>query len=269
MADVLFQTRFSFFGRSGWRSKASKTPEMLFDPDRLDPRLEMFEKITPASLKCQDDPDFHLVVLSSTLMPEVYQKKLTEMCNDNLGPERSNVIFRPKAHAPAMFKDYVHSAYEEEQILAQVVLDDDDAVCCDFVSVVKAETEAALRPCYDEDVDTVFISFARGISLILGDGEPEIAPRNSIFNNQGLIMAAPAGTRRNPYNTSHRMIHQRRPSRSIATKPPFYLRTLHDSNDSRGLVDDVRLTQDEIKEMARYFPFLPNLMRQKIRLSAA
>jgi hypothetical protein len=34
-------------------------------------------------------------------------------------------------------------------------------------------------------------------------------------------------------------------------------------------VDDVRLTQDEIKEMARYFPFLPNLMRQKIRLSAA
>ena len=73
MADlpkILICTRFSFFGRSGWKSEFSADPEMLFEQGRLEQRFWLFENITLPSLVSQTDKDFHYFVLSSCLMPD-------------------------------------------------------------------------------------------------------------------------------------------------------------------------------------------------------
>ncbi|WP_420861055.1 glycosyltransferase [Algirhabdus cladophorae] len=268
MVHVVIQTRFSFFGKSGWRTADTMTPEILFEPRRLDSRLDLFEKIALASLATQEDRDFHLAVLSSRQMPKPYQTRLRELCHDTLGEDRASVVFRAPGHAPSFLRRFVHDNYDPTEPMAQVALDDDDGLAKDFVATAKIETEAALKLLYDDD-EAVYLSFARGLSLIIGQDAPQIAPRLAPFNNQGLILAAPAGTMKNPYNTSHKMIPKRRPSRSIATKRPFYIRAVHDSNDSKALVEKDRLTAEEIAAMAQYFPFLPDLMQQNIRLNAA
>ncbi|HHC29039.1 MAG TPA: hypothetical protein ENK80_00495, partial [Rhodobacterales bacterium] len=77
--DVVFETRFSFFGQSGWKSAAAADPGLLFDPARMDERLKLFERITLPSLKAQEDGDFTHMVLSSTLMPNDYKIKLRDL----------------------------------------------------------------------------------------------------------------------------------------------------------------------------------------------
>ena len=52
--DVVFETRFSYFGQSGWKSAAAADPKLLFDPPRMDERLKLFERVTLPSLKAQD-----------------------------------------------------------------------------------------------------------------------------------------------------------------------------------------------------------------------
>ncbi|WP_177172598.1 glycosyltransferase [Paracoccus alkenifer] len=39
---VVIVTRFSFFGKSGWKSDASRDRELLFQPQRLEQRLRLF-----------------------------------------------------------------------------------------------------------------------------------------------------------------------------------------------------------------------------------
>lgn len=68
--EVVFQTRFSFFGVSGWQSATSQSEEMLFDPERLNKRFDLFERIALAGLRDQTDDDFKLSVLSSTNLPQ-------------------------------------------------------------------------------------------------------------------------------------------------------------------------------------------------------
>lgn len=63
--DIVFETRFSFFGQSGWRSDHAADPDLLFADDRLEQRLRYFEQITLESLKGQTDGNFRHLVLSS------------------------------------------------------------------------------------------------------------------------------------------------------------------------------------------------------------
>lgn len=55
---------------------------------------------------------------------------------------------------------------------------------------------------------------------------------------------------------AHRKIGERHPSRLIDTMRPFYLRSVHDDNDSRALHDRTTVSQAGLAEAFRYFPFL-------------
>ena len=161
---ILFETRFSFFGESGWRSRASRDPGRLFDPQRLNSRLALFEAITLPSLAGQSDPDFHMVVLSSDLMPPRFRKRLRTLCADMLGAERVDVLFQPFQKAGFAFRRYARRTFRNEDWLAQVVLDDDDALSNDFVTACKHEADHIAASPYDADKAT-FLSFASGYSV--------------------------------------------------------------------------------------------------------
>src|SRR6056297_4223278 len=97
--QAVFQTRYSFFGQSGWKSASSKVQEALFDPARLRKRFHLFQKMNLASLRDQSDPDFKLVILTSTLLPEDHLRLLTEACHDVLGAERTRILARAPGSA--------------------------------------------------------------------------------------------------------------------------------------------------------------------------
>ncbi len=253
---IIYQTRFSYFGKSGWRAEASRDPGKLFDPARLDARLAMFERYTLASLAAQSDRDFQHVVLSSSLMPERYKLLLRGLVRRALGPS-ARVLFRPQGSAGHQFRRYLRASHAPEEQVVQVVLDDDDALSADFTAILRHQAQCVLDDPYNED-EAVFLSFPRGLSLGLNAaGLPEwLAPRNVAYTNLGLALVAPAGYRKNPFMTSHRRIGERQASRVIGAKRPFYLRAVHGHNDSRAITSDERLALSAVPELLQHFPFM-------------
>lgn len=259
---VIYETRFSYFGRSGWQSPASTDPALLFAPERLDARFELFEEIALQSLVDQEDDAFDLLVLSSELMPEPYQKRLTELCADSLGA-RATVLFKPPKVAGKVIHWNVRDTYAEEPHIAQVVLDDDDAVSCDFTAAVKYEARCLLDNPHSAD-DAAFLSFSRGLSLGIEDGAPAwMTWRNVPYTNQGLTFVSPPRHNKNPFNVPHLKVGQKFPTRVINTPRPYYIRAVHELNDSRANVRDERYSPEEIAEQIRWFPLLRQWFSEK------
>ncbi len=252
---VIFQTRFSFFGQSGWKSQAAADPALLFAPDRLDARLDLFEKITLPSLVAQSDPDFTHMVLSSRLMPDAHQKRLVELVKDTLGAKRAHIMFRPEGSAGRLLRQATQKTYGE-QLAAQVVLDDDDAVSNDYVEILRSYGAAAWNDPHREQ-DYLFLSFPRGYTLGIEQGRPDSLEHRFVpYTNLGLALLAPASTRRNPFMTSHRKIGQRHPSVMYTGRRPYYLRAVHGHNDSSAIKQNLALRDSDYALALRYFPFL-------------
>lgn len=264
---TVFLTRFSFFGQSGWRSEASRDPGQLFDPERLKSRLDLFERITLASLRSQTDPDFDLVVLSSDQMPRPFRKRLKMLCGDILG-DRAKVLFKPYGSAGHNFRGHVRRAYRDHDLVTQVVLDDDDAVSADYVAACRFHATHLAENPHSEDPVT-FLSFARGYTVGIEDGAPAwLAPRNVPFTNLGLAMIAAPNFKKNPFMTSHRRIGDRYPSHVVGSNRPYYLRAVHGHNDSRAISQDARLSPEEIADSFRYFPLLADYFPAQLPMAA-
>lgn len=242
---MIFETRFSFYGKSGWRSKASTDHNQLFEDARLKIRFDYFEHITLPSLQGQTDQDFQQIVLSSRMMPQKWQKKLQELCYDVLGEQRCIVHFKPWGRAGRVFRRIIRGLTDADNVenVAQVVLDDDDAVSHDFVEYCRQESLNAARN-FTSPEDYTYISFPRGYSMQIGGGELRFVERKVEYNNQGLTLVAPGTTQQNPFNISHKKVGERRPSRVINDRKHCYIRTVHQDNDSRaihGQTDEIPL----------------------------
>lgn len=253
---LVFETRFSYVGQSGWKSEASQNPELLFAPDRMEARFNLFSKITLPSLAAQTDDDFELLILTSKLMPKVYKIKLASLCNAHLGHDRVRILDYGPFKAGRVFRNFVRDTYGEHPHVAQVVLDDDDAVSADFVEICKAEARKLAASDYEEDYGR-FLSFSRGYSLLVQDGQlQKLSPKHSPYLNLGLTLVAPPNTMKNPFLVSHLAIGERHPGYVVNTLRPFYLRTVHDHNDSRTPHKTDWLSDDEVLDAQQYFPLL-------------
>lgn len=84
LPPLLFITRFSFFGKSGWKSNTSEDKELLFKEDRLEQRMYLFENVTLPSLIAQTDSEFHHLVLSSSELPDLAKIKLRKYVSTHL-----------------------------------------------------------------------------------------------------------------------------------------------------------------------------------------
>lgn len=133
--------RFSLLGRGDWQAYRDKTDEevwaitaeqakTIFSPDRMESRLATFEHLTLASVKAQTDQDFKFIVAASELMPMEYRRRLLEMCD---GIPQVVLRFFQACHIieaqAAVFAELNLSMVDTLQFR----LDDDDALCVNFV----------------------------------------------------------------------------------------------------------------------------------------
>ena len=267
--QVVFQTRYSFFGSSGWRSAASKDEAELFDPARLSRRFELFRKMNLASLRDQTDGDFRLVVLTSTRMPEDHLKLLTEACHDTLGAGKCHILPRAPGGAGQWLRQYMTRSLNDTSHAAQVVLDDDDAVSADFVESVRREAEHAVRG-LGAGRDCVYLSYATGMTALHHpDGGIDLMDRVIPFTNLGLTLVAPTTTRKNPFMLAHKKVARRHDVRVFYDQRPWYLRSVHDTNDSRGLHENNPLPAARVQAALARFPLLRDLDLAALRGVAA
>ena len=266
---IIYETRFSFLGQSGWQSAAAGNAELLLAPERLERRFSLFERVTLPSLAAQSDPDFEVMVLASAAMAGHWQARLRTLLFDVLGEDRAYPIFARPGSTGRIFRRHLLRRHGDEARVAQVVLDDDDAVAADFTALCRAEAaHMAAHP--PEDTDYGFISFPRGLSLIFEDGQAVgLAPRNVAFTNLGLTLVAPPGHRKTPFGTAHRKIGARHPARVVHARRPFYLRAVHDTNDSHAHHEETRLSAGETVRLTTHFPFLRALLPEAAGLPPA
>ncbi len=258
--QTIIQMRFSFFGHSGWQSDASKDPQALYAPARLRKRFEFFERIALASLRDQTDPDFKLAILSSKLMPNRFKNRLTEMCYDTLGEDHCDILFRHPGKAGRIFRRYTQRRYADHDYVSQVVLDDDDALSNDYIEVSKREAHNAVKNNIDKHGVT-FLTFCNGYTLGLSDAHKAwLAPRYVPFTNLGLAQISPPSSGTHPFLTAHRKIGNRHTARAIHSRRPYYLRTVHNLNDSTAFRSKKRLDGVEQQQAIKYFPLLNDFL---------
>lgn len=255
---LLYLMRYSFFGQSGWRGEASRDAEKLFDPKRLEQREYFLRKVALPSLRDQTDPDFNLIVLSSTLMPAAYQQRLKDICHDMLGA-RAHVIFREPDSTSRVFQQYRWQTFMRYEHTAQIVLDDDDAVGVDFTADLRGEAGAAVTLRKSDQPNYVFLSWPRGVTAEFKDGSLNLLPRNVPATNLGLTVVAPSESHRSPFRVAHHKVLQRRPVRVIHTLEPQYIRSVHDSNDSRGRRGEGVVREEDMPRLYKTFPLLEGL----------
>ena len=253
--QTLILMRYSYFGLSGWQSGASRDLDRLLSSERLAKRINLLENIALRSLADQTDEDFKLVVLSSRAMPKWRQRQLTSLCKDMLGDDRADVIFRRQGSAHAKFKNHIHENYGDAPLTCQVVLDDDDALASDFVEKLKPEAEAAIQNVSGRHAHT-FMSFPEGVSLKLGQDGAQLFERDVPFTNLGLSLVAPTQAKFTVYGLAHKKVTRRHPTRVIYRQEPSYIRTVHDTNDSRAQHGDSAIPTADLPVMIARFPCL-------------
>jgi hypothetical protein len=273
-------TRFSFLGKSGWKSDASRDADLLFSPDRLRLRLALFRSITLQSLAGQTRQDFTHLILTSSQMPDWAMAELRQACGAAYGSEdRFTIVADPPGKAAVSLRRHLIASFPGAAV-AQAVLDDDDGLAIDFVAELRhhlAKLEAAnLKAAYLEASDTgttqklgptqklpAFVSFSSGYGFELGPSDASmwtaaLYQHSYPFINCGLTLVGPPGDGKNILGIQHRKTPQLHDTALVRGKRMF-LRSVHGINDSRvsrterwQLLDPWRDTVD----IRRRFPWM-------------
>lgn len=234
--EVIVILRFSFYGRSGWKSEFSRNQDQLFGENRLKLRLKLLQKLPLASLAAQTDQKFHLFILTSKLMPGWALKGLHEACAASLPAEKFTINPRPAGLAGEYVRRFLR-ARATSHLCFQVVLDDDDALAADFIQRLRPKMAELSAP---EPGDVRFVSFARGYALDLNDDAEKhlrMYRHRYPYINLGLAMV---GTPRGPnlLTIEHRKKPQKHEHSLIGAGKRMFIRCIHTGNDSRVEVSE-------------------------------
>lgn len=230
--EAILCTRFSFYGKSGWKSLSSQTPELLFARERLEARLATFETITLASLRAQSRQDFHHYVLTSATLPDWAKTRLRDLCLAAHGEESRFTLheakFAPSRNHLRRFLEARHGT----GLTVQIVLDDDDGLAGDFLEDLRPHLSAMLADLAEAKLTVPrFVTYPFGYGLVLRDGLAELYAHRYRYINLGLTLVSPANDK-NIFAINHRKA-PRRFGAEIIRKPGMFLRSVHDFNDSR------------------------------------
>ena len=254
-------TRFAYLGLSGWKGTVDEQRETLFDEKRLRDRLDLFRDIAVASLAAQTDTDFHHYILTSTELPEWALDELHGVCRDAYDEKRYTIDRRRPAQAKKFVRLFLQQHYENE-IVAQVVLDDDDGLARDFMAEIKAEAASYLQQ--PQPDFPYFFSWPKGYGSVFAspDQQPDLFEHSFRFINLGLtILATP--TDKNILAINH-MGAPRRFGATVLSDKAMFVRSVHDHNDSRVDVTKNWIKVDNWTEQAELldrFPFMQALIR--------
>ena len=255
---VVVVTRFSYLGSSGWKIPAEDQEKILFAPDRLGDRLNLFRSIAVASLTAQKNRAFHHYVLTSQGLPDWAKKELEEICLSAYGPGGFTIDYRRPGQARRFLQLFLEGKYGTSPV-AQVVLDDDDGLACDFMDDMTSLVDSYLKT--EECKLPHFFSWSLGYGLVFsGNERPALYMHRYRFINLGLtILARPQ--EKNILAIDHRNA-PRRFGATVDGNKPMFVRSLHPHNDSRVAVSEKWmeiLNWPEDAELGARFPFLTAL----------
>lgn len=236
-APLVVITRFSYLGKSGWKSDASRDAELLFAPERLRLRMNLFRSITLPSLAAQTDQSFTHVILTSNRLPTGPMEELQAACAAAY-PDASR--FAILAERPGPAATHLRRHFQKVitgPLVAQAVLDDDDGLAVDFVFELRqrlAALDAAGRATGPGRF--AFVSFQNGYGCEFGlsDAGPATASlyaHRYPYINCGLTMVAGPGEA-NILGIRHRktpLLHDP----VLVRGNRMFLRSVHGTNDSR------------------------------------
>lgn len=149
-APVIGLCRFSFVGRGDWAAWRGKDPAVetalleetaakLYTVERIATRLWTFEHLTLASLKAQSDPNWHLIVLTSDMMPAAMQAKLRDIC---AGEPRVTLEISAARDVDNGFLPVFERLGQSRPVHFRI--DDDDCLAVSYVHKLR-KAQAAMR----------------------------------------------------------------------------------------------------------------------------
>jgi hypothetical protein len=255
--EAVIVTRFSFFGRSGWKSPFSRDPAALFDDERLRLRLDLFESLPLASLAAQTDQNFHHYILTSTLLPRWALRELRAKCAEVLPDDKFSIVPRQPGIAATHLRRFLAARSKTGKSL-HVILDDDDALSNDFVARLRERMSSLSAPTEEE---YRCVSFAKGYAFDLTDfskSQLRVYSHRYPFINLGLAMVG-ASDKQNLLSVAHRKFPLKYEHALVNQAPHMFVRAIHSANDSRVEVGERWQELDNWRDnadMAQRFPYM-------------
>lgn len=255
--------RFSYPCLGGFQTKYDSEEqklETLFSPERMEERFRIFEFLCLHTLKNQTDKDFTIGILIGESMPQEYVNRLQVMLE---GFEQATLITLPiMQYRAAMIEAYKRLDSRESGHRIEFRLDDDDAVSYLYIQRLR-EHIPALKLLGVNDTP-VSLAFMKGILVRKEAQENELVPYISTLpTSVGLAVYTPVSWGQTIYHFLHQRINLKM---SIIGKCDefMFIRTLHGSNDSRGLLfgDEFRIAPARLsRQLQRKFGVSPDHLR--------
>lgn len=225
--------RFSYLGNGGFAASRKSPGDLaadLYDTDRMQRRLALFQSLTLPSLAAQSDPDFTLVVLIGDTMPVRWRRKLKALREEFAFLELCTL--EPAGPLNATRRAFRRGTDPDARHVTGFRIDDDDAVAVDYIARTRAVAETLLdRGLAGADAPAV-IAFHRGLYWDLNDRQ---TPFHDFRETQPLGLASAMVTSADPQVNIFRWNHRRLAAHVRCWSEPdeiMFIRTLHQHNDS-------------------------------------
>lgn len=230
--QTILLCRFSYPAEGGFQVDHETSQDrraFLYDPRRMEQRFALFENLCLPGLRAQTDPDFTLVVLTGSCLPDTYRKRLDRALSDV--PQAHVVSRDPGPHRQVCQSVFNAARKHVNTPCLQVRHDDDDALAVDFVARLRkaaADCAALLR-----EHPLVGFDWNRGFAVRRSRSNPfEIAETVAPYIGLAQALAVQGGVRKTVMNFAHSRINRFMPTVTF-TDQPMFLRGIHDTNDSR------------------------------------
>lgn len=259
--QILGICRFSMLGRGDWKAYRNKSDaelaaiyeekaQELFEPARMEARLQTLEHLTLRAMSQQSDQNFRFLVVTSDRLPARFRARLEAIC-----AAVPQVVLRavPPMHISEAMQGYIQEAGLNLPDLVQFRLDDDDCVAQDFIRRLRRHAAGMWRNA------NFAVSFP-AIYYCVTDG-----PTEGIYDWYSPFFSAGAAIRHNS-RTIYDFGHYKIPLNLVAVTDPHFpcIVTHRGDNDTprhapetlrkRGMS---RAAPEQIRRaIDRHFPYL-------------
>ncbi len=204
----------------------------LFAPARMEQRFAYFESLCLNALKRQTNPDFRVAIVIGEDMPEPYKRRLEALLAEL---PQARLIEKPIMPHRRMVQEAFEEIFDKNTPLRfWFRFDDDDALATDYIEQVWNKIPQLLT--IYGGLDPVCLSFSQGLTLIGPADERRIVVAHERSPlGLGLGVLGPAGAHPLVMRYNHMRIHTHLRT-LIDPVPVMMLRSIHTSNDSRGIL---------------------------------
>ncbi|MFQ6550626.1 glycosyltransferase [Aestuariibius sp. 2305UL40-4] len=229
--QVIFFCRFSYPGTKNPFQSGPDTVEdrvaNLYADTRMRERLFFFKHITLPALRVQTDPDFDFVILIGTAMPARWRNELEELM---AGISQARIVARDPGPDRKTYSEVLHAhRHPGARHVAEVRMDDDDAVAVDYVTKLRNLYPSAVR----SRMGLKRVAVDHNCGLLLNATAPTVTyrPLRAPFWGVALAVIVDPDDSASALDFPHHKIWTRMPVHS-RPHPLMFIRGYHEANDS-------------------------------------